>query len=64
MTSANVNLTAHGTFLKAPVVPAYSTINMTIVISYVDMIFGPSTDPNKCAMATSMLMTHNSNKAI
>ena len=51
-----------GALLNASISPAYNTVNVSILVSGTDIVFGPNSDPSKCHMATSLLMTHDSSK--
>ena len=57
-TCAEVNVTSGGTLMKASIDPSYDTMNVSIVVSGTDVIFGPNSDRTKCATTTSLLMTH------
>ena len=61
-TCTDVILTSGETLLKASIDPTYDTLNVSIMVSGTDVIFGPNSDPIKCHTATSLLMTHDSNK--
>ena len=62
-TCVEVNLTSGGTLLKASIDPTYDIMNVSIVVSGTDVIFGPNSDHAFCAMTTSLLMTHDSSNA-
>ena len=59
-TCVEVNLNSGETLLKASIDPVYDLMNVSIVVSGNDVMFGPNPDPTKCATTTSMLMTHHS----
>ena len=63
-TCVEVHMTSGGTLLKASIDPMYDIMNVSIVVSGTDVIFGPYSNHAFCAMTTSLLMTHDSNNAL
>ena len=59
-----IDIASGGALLKASLYPAYNILNVSVLISGNGIFFGPNSDPSKCSMTQSFLMTHDSSRFI